>query len=395
MSKGGIDYGLQGISMSELRGVIVGEFLNARKLGNRPGAIMAWGPPGAGKTMITLAAARKISQTLGVHCDVFDNSTSCLEPTDVAGVPTPVEVDGVQRYTSYLPPRWAYLCSEEYEEDMRREDPDFVAPPAILFFDDIVAAHFQTQTAFFKGVDEGRWGDLRQRDNVLVVACGNRVEDNAGANDMPTPLANRFLHVYAHPTVDGWLDHAQVSKFHPFVIAYIRTNQGDLSEFDESVANRADKAFASPRTWERVSKFLQGGEIDRKTNSVFGKLIMGLIGRGTGTKFLAFLQNTVAVIPPETICKNPEGAEIPKNLDALHATITSLEKYVTEHPDEWRAAVKYACRKDMLADTGLMLATTVSGVIMDMTPDDRRACIDDDVFSLLFDTYEDSLDIAI
>lgn len=398
MSNGGIDYSLVGMAMSELQRVLVGAFVGATKRGKRPRAHMIWGPPGAGKTFTTYAAARDVSRLLEQECQVFDNATSCLEPTDVAGIPTPVEVDGTLRYTKYCCPSWAYLCSVEYEEDerIRRGDPEWTAPPALLFFDDIPAAHFQTQTAFFKGVHEGRWGDLQQRDNVMVVAAGNRVEDNAGANDMPTALANRFVHCYAQPTTDGWIKWAQANDIHPYVYAYIRANKQDLNEFNDDVANRADKAFASARSWESVSEFLWEGQIDRENDNTFSKVIMGIVGRGVATSFHAFLRNTTAVVPPEEIVKNPKKAKLPskKNLDALHATIASLEHHIKEHPDTWEAGVIYATRDEMMPDFGCLLANSIVNVVLTLPADERAEAMGNDAFAELLDKYDGALEVA-
>jgi hypothetical protein len=393
---GGIDYSLVGMNMAEIQRVLVGAFVGARKRGKRPMAHMIWGPPGAGKTFTTHAAARDISRLLGEEVTVYDNATSCLEPTDVAGVPTPVDVNGVTRYTSYLTPSWAYYCSKEYEEDMRQSDPSFNAPPAILFFDDIPAAHFQTQTAFFKGVHEGRWGDVNQRDNVMVIAAGNRVEDNAGANDMPTALANRFRHLYAAPTTDGWIEWAQKNGIHPYVYAYIRANRQDLNEFSDEVANRADKAFASPRSWESVSDFLWEGEIDRENDGAFSKVIMGTIGRGIATSFHAFLRNTSAVVPPELICKDPHKAKVPnkKSLDALHATIASLEHHIWEHKDQWPAAVIYATRDEMMQDFGCILANSIVNILLTLPAEERAEAMGADEFGDLLEKYEGALEVA-
>lgn len=353
--------------MSEAAQLAVSIFIDALKENERPDPLMMWGPPGIGKTMTVYDIGRIMSKETGKNVEVFANATSCLEPTDVAGVPTPVDVAGVTRYTAYLAPEWAYRISEQYEQDERKSNPEFVAPPAIVFFDDIVAAHFQTQLAFLKGVQEGHWGDLRARKNVMVIAAGNRVEDNAGANDMPTALANRFQHCYCNPTVTDWVRWAQKDgDVHPYVVGYIRANKGDLHEFNEEVASREEKAFASPRTWEKVSNRLKSGSIPYEAdNALFLKMICGLIGIGTTTKFLGFLRNTSKVIPPEDIVKDPKNAEIPskRQVDAMHATITSLEAHIRQHPEDWEAAVTYSLRDEMVDDFGIQLAFTVIDII--------------------------------
>jgi hypothetical protein len=228
----------------------------------------------------------------------------------------------------------------------------------------------------------------------MVVAAGNRVEDNAAANDMPTPLANRFRHCYANPTTDDWLKWAASDEggIHPFVIAFIRTCKNDLREFNDDVATRAEKAFASPRTWHDISELLWEGEIGAK-DELFGPMTMGIVGRGSATKFLGFMRNTTAVIPPEDIVKNPKKARVPsaRNLDALHATVASLELHVKQNPKHWKAAVIYSTRKEMLSDVGILLAQTVAEVCQELPAKERANAFGSDAFAALFDRYEDLL----
>jgi hypothetical protein len=274
-------------------------------------------------------------------------------------------------------------------------------------FDDVPAAHFQTQTAFFKGVHEGKWGELNQRDNVMVVACGNRVEDNAGANDMPTALANRFEHAFAQPTTADWLKWGAAfreegepgvkgeCRIHPLPLGYIRKCQDDLRSFTPETALR-DKAFASCRTWEAISELHYEGQIGQD-DPIFSRKVMGIVGHGIATKYCAYLRNSTSLIAPETIVKDPHGAPVPsaRNLDSLHATISSLEMYLKQHPKKaWKAAMIYATRDELLPDVAALLVFTISEVIADMPSKERNAAFTDQVFLDFIDKNEDFLDMV-
>lgn len=413
--KQGIDYSFVGMSMSEIKEFLVATFMGGVRRGRKPKAPFIWGPPGAGKTFTTYAAARKIGRALSelwgrdVHCEMYDVPTSCLEPCDISGVPFPVKIEGEETFSRYLGPDWAWFTSVEYEEHerVRRNDPKWQAPPAILFFDDLVAAHFQTQSAFFKGVHEGKWGNLHQRDNVMVVGAGNRAKDNAAANDMPTALANRFRHCYACPTPDDWLKWAGdfredgedgikgESRIHPLVIGFIRTCKDDLNEFSEEVAVREEKAFASARTWEDVSELLYEGYINQE-NKIFSKSVMGIIGRGVATKFAGFLRAATKLVPPDEICRDPHKARVPgkQNLDALHATVSSLEAHLRTNPKQWEAGLIYAMRDEMVSDVGILLAGTVLvNVIMKLDPKERAKAQGSKLLAKAFDRYSDLLEV--
>lgn len=399
-----------GMSMSEIRRLVVATFMGGLARYRRPKAVFTWGRPGEGKTFTMFAAARELSRMLEQPVKVYDVPTSCLEPTDVSGVPWAVKVNGDETYCRYLGMDWAWECSKEYEEWMKVElnDPTWIAPPALLFFDDLVAAHFQTQSAFFKGVQEGKWGSLHQRDNVMVIGCGNRVEDNAAANDMPTALANRFRHTYARPTTDDWLAWASdfreegeegvagETRIHPLVIGFIRKAKDALREFDSDVATRSDKAFASCRTWEDISEIFYEGQITQD-NKIFGRTVMGIVGVATGTQFLGYLRESTALIAPDDIVKDPENAPVPsrKNIDALHATIASLEAHIKQNPMDWEAGLIYSMRDEMLREIGLILAQSISTVIQEkLDPKEQAKAMGSDIFMKMFDRYEDIIEMG-
>ncbi len=403
----GVDYALVGMNMSEVKEFVVSTFLGGIKRQRKPRPVFVWGKPGEGKTFTMFAAAREIGRKLQTQCGLIDVPTSTLEPCDIAGIPFPVQIEGEETYSRYLGPEWAWLISREYEEHERQSNPEFIAPPVVILFDDLVAAHFQTQTAFFKGVHEGKWGCLTQRDNVMVVACGNRVEDNAAASDMPTPLANRFRHCYANPATTDWLKWAGAfreegeigveneTRIHPLVIGYIRTCNDALREFDSDVATRSEKAFASPRTWEDTSELLWEGHVSQD-NAIFSKAIMGILGRGAATEFLAYLHDSTSLVSPELIIADPEKAMVPskKNLSALHATVASLELHIKQNPKHWKAGLVYALREEMVSDIGILLAQSISEIVVKvLPPEDKASAIGDDVFAELLERYEDLLDI--
>jgi len=395
------------MNMSEIQRSVVSNYLGGIERERKPRPFMCWGAPGEGKTFTMIAAARELKRRLGVEFDFFDIPTSCLEPCDITGIPFPIKVEGTDTYSKCLAPSWAYLISKEYERDQQLLNPDFKANPAILMFDDVPAAHFQTQTAFFKGVHEGKWGEMNQRDNVMVVACGNRVEDNAGANDMPTALANRFEHAFANPTTDDWLKWGAAfreksepgkkneSRIHPLPLAFIRTSKDSLRNFDPAVALR-DKAFASCRTWEAVSELHYEGQIGQD-DPIFSRKLMGIVGRGVATEYGGFLRNSTSLVAPETIIADPHNAPIPspRNLDSLHATISSLEMHLKQHPKEsWKACMIYATRDKLLPDVAALLVFTISEVIADLPSKERNAAFTDQVFIDFLEKNEDFIDMV-
>jgi hypothetical protein len=130
---------------------------------------------------------------------------------------------------------------------------------------------------------------------------------------------------------------------------------------------------------------------------IFLKAVAGMVGHGPGTNFLSYLRNTNAVVSPDAIVKNPKKAKMPdkKNIDALSATIASLEAHIRTTPKDWEAAVIYATRKDMISDFGIILAHTAMEVVMEhLSQSEMTDALGSDALSALFERYEDILSFA-
>lgn len=366
-----VDYDVVGSTMSEVKRRIVNAFHHALKGGYRPDSTMVWGPPGIGKTFTIYAAAREIAKLLGVEkVAVKSLMLSTMDPTDIVGVPhRHREFD----YTQYLPLRWAWEASVEYELEEQKKNPKFKAPPMILFFDDFTVAHQQVQAACFKLFHEGQAGDLHIRNNVFLVAAGNRPEDNAAAQDMPTAMASRFRHIYSKIDASEWINWAsKEGDIHPLIVGFMRAHKENLHDFEPSTQ---EKAFACPRTWEIVSTAVKENEVEvteavksgkSRETSLF-KVTAGIVGTGMATHFHAYLDKTKHAVPADEIVKNPHKAKVPnvEQIDALHATIAGLEYHVKKNPKDWKAAIIYSIRDEMMGEMGLVLATSATNVILE------------------------------
>jgi hypothetical protein len=240
----------------------------------------------------------------------------------------------------------------------------------------------------------------------MVIGAGNRETDNAGANAMPTALANRFCILKANPTTQDWLKWATATgDVHPLCIGYIRQFTEDLNTFNIDVANSSEKAFASSRTWEMLSDFLHMNRVGLE-DPIFSNMVMGWVGGGTGLKFLGYMRNTTSCVPPAEIVKNPKKVDVPsaKNLDALFATISSLEYFIKQDPlgpkkakvPHWKAGLQYALREEMLPEAATILARGITMIIEEAIPAEEKAemyC--DDAYEKLWDILEDVLDTEI
>jgi hypothetical protein len=326
---------------------------------------MIWGSPGIGKTEATKAAFGKIMEETGLaEYEIVLVLAGCSEPTDISGVPFEYKYKDEPVATQILAPIWAWHASVE-------APPEYIDRKMVIFFDDIVTGHEQTQAACFKVFGEKKVGNLQLRDNVFIVAAGNRVEDKSAAFEMPMALANRMHHWYAHSDNDAWIAWAlEQGQIHPLMNAYIRANPNDLNLFAKVLEDASsEKAFPTPRTWEMLSKSMY--KMD-PTGAVGGdwlyNIASGCIGAGVGMKFTTFAKNTTSMISPEDICKHPDTARIPdkSEIDVLYATVSALEHYINQpkHYGEWDKALQYVLRDEMQAEFGLLVAKMATQVAL-------------------------------
>lgn len=377
--------------MAEVKSIIVNGYIQGLKLlPTGPAPIFLWGPPGMGKTFTVYDAGREIGAIVG-KIDASEVSErdlvkplmlSCMDPSDVYGVPFPSESTPT---TNYRPLQWAWWASEEYEqaERERRGDPKWTAPPMLLFFDDFPVAEQQTQAACFKLIHEKQAGDLHIRKNVMIIGAGNRVEDNSAASEMPKAMANRWRHVHCALRTKDWLKWAKKNHVHPLVFGWIQEHNEYLYNFKPE---SAEVAFCTPRSVEMLSDYLRENDdtvqntvgnqdINAQSTSLY-KMAAGIIGPGSALEFSAYLDNAYYAIPAEEIVKDAENARMPKKteIDALHATVAGLEHYLNqtvqagdagEIKDVVKACLIYGNRmKDVFAELGMVLAAETASEVV-------------------------------
>ena len=265
-------------------------------------AIMIWGPPGVGKSAIVRAAAEKN------NCAFIDLRLAQMEAIDIKGLPVP-EKDGVHWKISSAYPR----------------DPE---SRGIIFLDELSACDRTIQTAAYELILDRKLGnDYRLPDNWLIVAAGNRIEDNASALAMSSALANRFLHVELEYNPKCWIQWAIKNNIHGAVAGLIRFKPMLLANTDENNQN-LERGFPTPRSWERVS-FLMNRCKEGTPESLFRAMVCGLVGNSAGLEVISFynLYNEMQKII--NMMLEPESEiHIPADIAKRYALASALSRTV-------------------------------------------------------------------
>lgn len=264
--------------------------------------LMLWGQPGAGKSDATNQVCTDFS---GVMCDV---RLSQYDSVDVRGIPVP-SPDGLTVW--HAPSTLPFKGNPEFDEQ---------GPLIFLFLDEITSAASSVAAVAYQLIQDRAVGEHKLMDNVVVIAAGNRDGDRGVTNKMPTPLANRFIHVEVGIDADVFCEYAVSKDVSPVGIAFIQFRKPLLSTFDPS---KPDKAFATPRTWMKAFRCYADNQMSEDVKRI---AIAGAVGEGPAAEFWGFVDTWKKVIPISRILADPEGCELPSRdeIGMIYATAVSV-----------------------------------------------------------------------
>jgi hypothetical protein len=257
-----------------------------------------WGPPGIGKSEVVA----QITEELGGF--MIDLRLGQMDPTDIRGIPFFNKELGKMDWAPPIDLPDAELASQY--------------PIVVLFMDEMNSAAPAVQAAAYQLVLNRRIGKYVLPDNVVMVAAGNRESDKGVTYRMPTPLANRFVHVEMRADFATWQDWAVTNGIHKDVVGYLSFAKQDLYDFD---AKSSSRAFATPRSWCFVSELLEDEDLDDVTAT---DLIAGTIGEGLAVKFQAHRRISGKLPKPEDILSGKERELQVKEVSAMYSLVISL-----------------------------------------------------------------------
>lgn len=256
--------------------------------------VFIWGPPGVGKSEIV----EGITQEMNGY--MIDLRLALMEPTDLRGIPHFNDVTGKME--------WAEPSDLPDEELASQFD------NIVLFLDEMNQAPQSVQAAAYQLILNRRLGSYKLPDNVVIVAAGNRESDRGVAYRMPSPLANRFVHLEIVVDFEDWQTWALQNGVNAEVVGYLTANKMDLFNFDPKTASRS---FATPRSWSFVSDLLPQ-EDESISNERLHNLIAGTVGDGVATKFMAHRSMAQAMPNPTDILEG-RVTKLPKGNNEISA----------------------------------------------------------------------------
>ena len=252
-----------------------------------------WGSPGVGKSSLVAQIAKK------KNMNFIDLRLSLLDPTDLRGIPffNSEDKSAVWAKPEFFPPS----DSKEY---------------GILFLDEINSAPPTIQAAAYQLILDRKIGEYTLPVNYAIIAAGNKETDRGVTYRMPTPLANRFVHLDFDLDFDSWKTWAYKANIDYKIISYLNYKKEDLFVFDPSSSK---KAFATPRSWSFVDDILKSP----LPKELYLEVISGTIGNDTANEFLSYL-NIMKELPNIDDILNKKDINIPTNNSVLYALCSGI-----------------------------------------------------------------------
>ena len=260
--------------------------------------VFLWGPPGLGKSDVV----SQITEELGGL--MIDLRLGQMEPTDIRGIPFFNKDNGKM---DWAPP-----------VDLPDEETAAQYPVVVLFLDEMNSAAPAVQAAAYQLILNRRIGKYHLPKNVVMVAAGNRDSDKGVTYRMPSPLANRFVHLEVRPDFQSWQTWAVKNKIHADVVGYLTFAKNDMFDFDPRSNSRS---FATPRSWTFVSEFCADSDVG---DSELTDLIAGCVGEGTAVKFIAHRKVSGSLPKPEDILAGKVKELKTKEISAMYSLTTSM-----------------------------------------------------------------------
>jgi len=325
---------------------------------------MIWGSPGCGKSQGVEQVAKELNMKF------IDVRLSQMDAVDLRGIP--FRDKETNRTDWAVPNIWP-------TDDV----------PTVIMFDEINHGTQSTLSAAFQAIQERRIGDFHFPPSVRFLAAGNRAKDRTFANQMPSALRNRFSHITVESSEDDFCKYANSSGFAQLVTGFIRFSPVSLDEFTEHnksteeqkrvSAVKKNNAFATPRSWEAVSKLINCvTTIDKNGTELVDlnrakKMVIGTIGESEASKFFGYANFYKDLPDLNKLIKNPMNYDVPTAPEMQYAICAGLAnkattgnfanviKYILRLPAEFQAmAVNDALARDVLLSTTPAFATWAS-----------------------------------
>jgi hypothetical protein len=166
-------------------------------------------------------------------------------------------------------------------------------------------------------------------------------------------------------SVEDWQAWAVANRISPEIRSFINFRPALIHQFRP---DSGDRAFASPRSWHKMSTILGAGLSD----DLLPQVASGCVGTGPAAEFLGFLRTYRDLPDIDAVLAAPDSTAVPTEPSVLYALCGALVERIRGNKGPVAAFSKYvarmqpayatiAFRDGMAVNAGLLRDTACSG----------------------------------
>lgn len=224
--------------------------------------------------------------------------------------------------------------------------------PVIIMLDEITKASEPVKNMLLPVMLERRLGAVEFHPDSIVYSTGNLTTDGVG-DSMKAHAKNRMTAVTVmNPTDDEWINWGVDNGVAPEILAWVKQFPHCLAMYtDESQKEnmyiynprKQQEAFVSPRSLAKASAIVRNRTTLGEDTTLTA--LMGTIGEAAARDMSAYFSLADGLPSRESIYKEPEKANLPKDPAAkVILVMRELMTITEEHMDAW---MKYLQRLPM------------------------------------------------
>lgn len=270
------------------------------------------GAPGIGKSQVLEQICRELENETGEPWQLRDIRVPHFDPIELKGIPIYDEKTGKTRWVT--PNFWPT------EEDGN----------VIIFLDEFSNAPPAIQNVCLSLLCEKRLHDYVVPKKVRIVLAGNLAEHGCYVQKLSTAAANRAIHFFcktSFPTVAKYWK--TLPDFRPEILNFLEIQPELVHDMKAALQSDTGLAWPSPRSWETLSKIMNGSFPSGEKLSVelLEPLSIATVGQGAAINFSTFLQHWVKVNPKNVMEKGVMPDIEVTDVSSLYAATGAVAHY--------------------------------------------------------------------
>lgn len=204
-------------------------------------------------------------------------------------------------------------------------------PNGVLFLDELTSAPPLIQTLAYALLLDHKIPSTSYRlpKGWVVIAAGNKENDQAVVHKLSSALCNRVNHLYVRPDWHAFAEWAAQNGIEPEVLSFLKTNHA------EHLYNYVpgQKAYPSPRTWEKTSDAIKVLKLIKAESHKIREQLISWLGPKTGSSFSAYVEQCKDLPSPEDVLL--KKVKFPEQIDKMFLLGQNLATVVQDNPKKW------------------------------------------------------------